>query len=122
MPGQGGWRKLSAMIALVLLLLAAVAGPPPYPESLACAGYTHAASQLSDITGDHDASAKAFDAAIFWGLATMDAARRDGLTARAAEADQIRERDRVKPLLAAGDAAARAGLEACVERAPPLKG
>lgn len=109
------------MIVLVLMLIA-VAGPPPYRESLACAAYTNAASQLTDITGDQEAAAKAFDAALFWGLATMDAARRDGLTAKAAEADQIRERDRVKPLLAAGDATATAALDACVRRVPPLEG
>jgi len=111
------------MITSILFLLAAAAsGPPPYAESLACAAYTQASSQLADETGDRQAAATAFDAAMYWALVTMDAARRDGMTAKAAEVDQVTERDRLKPLLTAADPGAKAALADCLRRVPDLKG
>jgi len=110
------------MIALLPFLLAAASGPPPYAESLACAGHTQAQSQLAEASGDRAAAATAFDAAMYWALATMEAARRDGVAAKAAEADQLKERDRLKPLLAAADPVARAALADCLRRVPDIKG
>lgn len=99
------------------LILAASARPPPYPESLACAAVTQAASEIADEARDL-AAGKAFDLALFWSFATMEAARRDGVTAAAAEADQVRERAAIKPRLAAGEASAKAALAGCLARTP----
>ena len=66
--------------------------------------------------------AKSFDAAMFWSLAAMDAARRDRVESPAvAEAAQKTERARVKPLLAAKEPAAEAVLADCLKRVPPLE-
>jgi len=107
------------MLIPSLFLLAAVSGPPPYAESLACAASTRAAYDLAEGTPQEP---DAFDAAMFWALATMEAARRDGLTAKAAEAAQLAERDKAKPPLQDGNPAAKAALAACLERVPDIKG
>jgi hypothetical protein len=102
----------------IALILAASAGPPPYPESLACAAVSQAAAELAKdpITGIPEG--KTFDHAMFWSFATMDAARRDGIAAATAEADQVRERAAIKPMLAAGDAGAKSRLADCLARTP----
>lgn len=107
------------MLLPVLFLLAAASGPPPYADSLACAAATRAAYDLAEGTPQEP---DAFDAAMFWALATMEAARRDGMTAKAAETAQIVERDKAKPLLAEGNAAAKAALAVCLQRVPDIKG
>lgn len=106
------------MLSLMVLLLAASAGPPPYPESLACAAVTQAASELAKDPVTGIPSDPEFDHAMFWSFATMDAARRAGMSSAQAEADQKRDRAVEKPLLIAGDTAAKARLAACVARVP----
>ncbi|NBB15282.1 hypothetical protein GVN21_07930 [Caulobacter sp. SLTY] len=76
------------MIAMGLLL-AVSEGPPPYPQSLNCAGLTMAWSQLED-TAKSEGAVQAREDAEFWAFALMDAARRDGKSPRGAEADYDR--------------------------------
>ncbi|HYE46331.1 MAG TPA: hypothetical protein VEA44_11235 [Caulobacter sp.] len=71
------------------LLLAASEGPPPYPQSLNCAGLTRAWSDLEEEARSAGA-AQANDDADFWAFALMEAAHRDGLAASRAEADYER--------------------------------
>lgn len=78
------------IIAASLLFAAMSEGPPPYPQSLNCAALTRAWSQLEEAAGSAGA-AQAEDDAGFWAFALMDAARRDGMTPRGAEADYARE-------------------------------
>lgn len=112
------------MTTLLTLLLAASTaaaaadGPPPYPESLKCAAYSQAAAELTADPATGLPKGKAFDHAMFWSFAVMDAARRAGVTAADAEAAQDAERARVKPLVIAGDPAAKATLQACLDLVP----
>lgn len=114
------------MSVLVTLWLAAAAaapsGPPPWPESLKCAAHVQAWAELAREANGGMPEDKSFDAAIFWSMAAMEAARRDRVdSAAVAEAAQKAERARVRPLLAAKDPAAGAVLAACVEQVPPIR-
>lgn len=114
------------MSALVTLLFAAAtaatSGPPPWPESLKCAAHVQAWAELAREANGGMPEDKSFDAAIFWSMAAMEAARRDKVESPAvAEAAQKAERARVKPLLAAKDPAAGAVLADCVKQVPPIK-
>jgi hypothetical protein len=101
---------------------AAASGPPPWPESLKCAAHVQAWAELAKEANGGLPEDKSFDAAIFWSMAAMEAARRDKVeSAAVAEAAQKAERARVKPLLAAKDPAAGAILEACVKQVPPIR-
>lgn len=103
-------------------VLAAGDGPPPYPESLACAAVSQAAAELSKDPKTGLPDSRAFDIAIYWSFVVMDAARLADMSSRAAEAEQVTAREAVKPLLAAGDAATKARLADCTARTPPLNG
>jgi hypothetical protein len=109
------------MLMSVLLMYAAAApvGPPPWPESLKCAAHVQAWAELEKEANGGMPEAKSFDAAIFWSMAAMEAARRDKVdSAAVAEAAQKSERAKIKPLLAAKDPAAEAVLAGCVARVP----
>ena len=108
------------MMSLMLLLFAAQATPPPYPESLACAAVTQAAAELTKDPVTGIPVGPAFDHAMYWSFVVMDAARLAGLSSAQAEADQKTERAKIKPLLAAGDAETKARLAACQAKVPPL--
>ena len=113
------------MLASILsasLILAGSSGPPPYPESLACAAVTQAAAELAKDPVTGIPANPEFDHAMFWSFATMDAARMAGMSSAQAEADQKRDRAVEKALLAAGDPAARARLATCAARVPPTGG
>ncbi len=114
------------MSALVTLWLAAAtvapSGPPPWPESSKCAAHVQAWAELAREANGGMPEDKSFDAAIFWSMAAMEAARRDKVESPAvAEAAQKTERARVKPLLAAKDPAAGAVLADCVKQVPPIR-
>lgn len=112
---------IPTLMSLSLVLAAAAAdGPPPYPESLACAALTQAAAELSKDPVTGIPAGPDFDHAMFWSFAAMDAARLAGLSSAQAEADQKTERAKIKPLLEAGDTATKARLAACVARVPPI--
>jgi len=112
-------------VLLTLWLAAATAaasGPPPWPESLTCAAHVQAWAEIAKEANGGMPEDQSFDAAIFWSMAAMEAARRDKVESPAvAEAAQKTERARVKPLLAAKDPAARAVLADCVKQVPPIK-
>lgn len=112
-------------VLLTLLLAAAIAatsGPPPWPESLKCAAHVQAWAELAREANGGLPEDRSFDAAIFWSMAAMEAARRDKVESPAvAEAAQKAERARVKPLLAAQDPDAGTVLAACVKQVPPIR-
>ncbi len=110
------------LAALILIATTEAPGPPPWPESLRCAAHVQAWAELEKAANGDMPEAKSFDAAMFWSLAAMDAARRDRVESPAvAEAAQKTERARVKPLLAAKAPAAEAVLADCLKRVPPLE-
>lgn len=110
------------MLTVVILFAAAASGPPPWPESLKCAAHVQAWAELAREANGGIPEDKSFDAAMYWSLAAMEAARRDKVeSAAVAEAAQKTERAKVKPLLAAKDPAAQAVLAGCVKQVPPLK-
>ncbi|MDP1738202.1 MAG: hypothetical protein Q8L23_12280 [Caulobacter sp.] len=106
-------------LSLALTMLAAGDKPlPAYDAALNCAGVTQAASRF----GEGPETAKAFDSAMYWSLAAMEAARANGLSASAAQADQDRARDAYKALLEDDDADAWADLAGCLKATPPTSG
>lgn len=110
---MGGWILATALLGL--------AGPgplPPYAESIRCAGLAEAASQASD--GRSQEGRRLFDAAMFWGLAASEGGRKEGVAAGTFKSDQVSARLRAAGELAPG-AAAKAELDACVARVPPLE-
>ena len=115
---------MSILVTLWLAasIAAAPEGPPPWPESLKCAAHVQAWAELARDANGGMPEDRSFDAAIFWSMAAMEAARRDKVESPAvAEAAQKAERARVKPLLAAEDPAAAAVLAACVKQVPPIR-
>ena len=105
------------MSVVVILLLAAMSEPPPWPETLKCAAHSQAAAELAKDGPD---AGKTFDHAMFWSFAAMDRAQRDRMKAADAESAQKVERARVKPLLAARDPAAEAVLASCLAKVPRI--
>lgn len=110
------------VLSLALSLLAAGAAGakplPAYDDALACAGVTQAATDF----GRSPETAKAFDSAIYWSMAAMDAARTNGMTAAAAQADQDEARKDYKTLLDDDDADAWDDLAGCLKATPPTGG
>ena len=89
-----------------------------YEQSVRCAGLTQAASELEG--GETAEGRKLFDAALYWSLATMQAAQISGRAADAAEDAQTRARILGVRQLSAGQAEARAALQRCRSRTPSL--
>lgn len=89
-----------------------------YDEAVRCAGLAQAASEME---GGESANGKAlFDAALYWSLATGQAAQASGKPAAVADADQSRARITAVQQLNAGNADARADLQRCRARTPDL--
>jgi hypothetical protein len=108
--------------ALVALLVSAAAphpSLPPYPKALRCAGLLEAAVKGADLTSAQ--GRVRFDAAIYWSLAAMDAARAGKRSSAQSEQDQRDAAAAARPQLEAKEAAALAELDACVKAVPPLK-
>lgn len=110
----------------VLAALAIQAAMPPaptvrllsYDEAVRCSGLAQAASELEG--GESTEGQALFDAALYWSLATAQAAeasRRDPATA---EIEQTRARLRAVRELSQNDPAARATLTRCRARTPDL--
>ena len=111
--------SMLATLWLAAATIAAPAGPPPWPESLKCAAHVQAWAEIAKEANGGLPEDRSFDAAIFWSMAAMEAARRDKVESPAvAEGAQKAERARVKPLLAAKDPAAEAVLAACLKQVP----
>jgi hypothetical protein len=107
------------MILALLLGLAPQAELPAYDDALRCAALTSA--QMRIEVRDTPAWSKAWDEAMFWGMALSERARKDGMTAARFEADQKAATAPLVEPLRAGDASLRAEHAACVKRVPPLK-
>ncbi|WP_255567862.1 hypothetical protein [Brevundimonas sp. PAMC22021] len=114
------------MIALGVLILVGLVGVEPaqesglvsYAEAVQCAGLTQAASELEG--GESAEGKRLYDAALYWSLAAMQAATVAGKSAQAAEGDQTRARIAAVRRLSADQAAGRAALRQCLQRAPNL--
>jgi hypothetical protein len=100
------------------LLVAAADGPPPYPQSLQCAGLTMAWSDLETARGSAGATLARSDAE-FWAFAAMDAARRrGGMTPPQVEAAMKQATTDARVRLEAGDAAIAGTLRDCQDLIP----
>jgi len=115
--------KLPLLIAAAFCAASAPAaaeGPPlpPYPEALRCAALTEAAATLATGTAEE---APRFDAAVFWGLAASESARKARLPSARFKQDQRESGAAALERLKAADAAAAAELEACRRRVPPVE-
>ena len=123
--GGSPLRMKSLPYAAALLAAAAPASGqapagtlPPYAESIRCAGLAEAAARREkDGLGFGRAN---FDAAVFWGMAASEAARKDGLTGARFTADQEDAAARAAAELEAGSKAAGDELASCLARVPPL--
>lgn len=101
---------------LAALLLAQQGPLPPYADSIRCAGLVEAADQ---IEADEVRSKPLYDAALFWGLAASERARKDGISSAGFKADQVRARETALAELKSGDAAAADATIECVMKVPP---
>jgi hypothetical protein len=94
---------------------------PAYSYTVRCSGLTAAWMHEADARSKE--GSRRFDAALFWGLATSERARRDKVAAVRMEADTQAAIVRAQRELAGGGAAAttaRRELEACIAQVPPL--
>jgi hypothetical protein len=112
------------MTATMILLALAAAGPkqaadtlPPYTESIRCAGLAEGAA--AGASGEEER--RLYDAAIFWGMAASEAARKAKLPGSRFTEDQLAAAAAAKTELAAEGAGAKAELAACLARVKPLK-
>lgn len=109
------------VLAALLLTLAAPQtgeGLMSYQETVRCAGLTQAASELEG--GESPRGRSLFDAALYWSLASGQAASASGRPTASADADQTRERIAAVRDLSAQTNGAPAALEACLRRTPDL--
>lgn len=113
---------MSPLLAMAALMLATPQEPAPaltsYADAVRCAGLTQAASELEG--GESARGKQLYDAALYWSLAAMQAARASGRPAATAEAEQTRARIAAVRQLSAGNHEARAGLGQCLRRTPDL--
>ncbi|HEY0148551.1 MAG TPA: hypothetical protein VGB70_06060 [Allosphingosinicella sp.] len=110
-----------------LLALAFLAAPghaaakpklPPYLESIRCAGLAEAAAKREkDGVGFGRVY---FDAAIFWGMAASERARKDGISGARFTADQEAAAAKAHAEFEAGSTTAADELARCVARVAPL--
>jgi hypothetical protein len=91
---------------------------PPYAESIRCAGLAEAAAKLEP--GGVSAKSASFDAAIFWGMAASEAARKDGLSGERFTADQVEAAAKADRELRGPGTDALTELAFCIARVPPL--
>jgi hypothetical protein len=114
--------RLGLALPLLLATTAAGAAPrdhlPPYTEGIRCAGLAEAAFGASDQASRR--GRQLYDAAIFWGLAASEAARKAGLLAERFTRDQQEAAAKGRSDLAGGAPQPAAELEACLKRVPPL--
>ncbi|HEX8584336.1 MAG TPA: hypothetical protein VF680_07995 [Allosphingosinicella sp.] len=113
---------MKTLLTLALLLapgLAAAKEPklPPYLDSIRCAGLAEAAAK-SEVGGIRSSKVN-FSAAIFWGMAASERARKDGLTGARFTADQLAAAARADSEFKAGSKAAADELARCIARIPP---
>ena len=112
---------MALIAALLLTLIAPQAegeGLMSYQETVRCAGLTQAASELEG--GESPRGRTLFDAALYWSLASGQAATAAGRPAATADADQTRERISAVRDLSEQTNSAPLALEACLRRTPDL--
>jgi hypothetical protein len=107
--------------ALALCVTPAAAAPqatlPPYPEALRCAALSHAALAIGKGTPQESAL---FDNLIYWGMASADAGRAAGKSAKSVDAEVERDSATLQAKLRGQDAATVAAVADCAKRVPPL--
>jgi hypothetical protein len=107
------------MILTALLILAQQQGPlPEYPVSIRCAALAEAAHKLDP---DEVRTRPYFDAALYWGLAASERARKDGIASDAFKAEQIKARALAVTDLSGGTPGPKAELVECLAKVPNLK-
>jgi hypothetical protein len=110
---------MSALLIAAILSLSSQDAPlVSYPEAVRCAGLTQAASELEG--GESARGRQLFDAALYWSLAAMQAARASNRNEAAAEAEQTRARITAVQQLNGDGQAAEAALAQCLRRTPDL--
>ena len=112
---------MALIAALLLTLIAPQAegeGLMSYQDTVRCAGLTQAASELEG--GESPRGRILFDAALYWSLASGQAAAASGRPAVSADADQTRERIGAVRDLTEQTPGAQSALEACLRRTPDL--
>ena len=113
------------MIGLFLMAAAALsadgpAGPlPPYPVALRCAGLAEAAATIASRQSAQGRTY--YDAGIFWGFATSEAARAAGISAERFTRDQEEAAAFAEKQLRSSLASARKELADCLAKVPPLE-
>lgn len=103
------------MAAIGALALAQQVALPEYASAIRCAGLVEAGDEL---VADEAASKPLFDAAIFWGLAASERARKDGVSTQQFKADQERARAKALDELKREDPGAGEEIIDCVMRVP----
>jgi hypothetical protein len=109
-------------VLIAMLAAGPQAGPPsglpPYADAIRCAALAEAAAETaSHSSGD---GKRLFDAAIFWGMAASEGARKAKLPAARFTSDQSEAAAAARVELEKRDEAASAELATCLERVPPL--
>lgn len=115
--------RTSPLLGLLLIQCGCAAvGPsrplPTYAMALQCAALTGAHYEQAGAGPEEGRSR--FNSAMFWALATSEAARKSKLSAVRFEADMAEQRAKALARLNADDAGADAQLEACLRDVPPL--
>ena len=113
-----------ALTALLVNQQAASDSTPPvrltsYEEAVHCAGLTQAASELEG--GESTRGRRLYDAALYWSLSTIQAARVAGRDPVVAEQSMTRIRISAVRRLASSDNNLREHVNDCVRKAPDLQ-
>ncbi len=114
-------------VALTAMLVNQQAAPdstPParltsYDEAVHCAGLTQAASELEG--GETPRGRRLYDAALYWSLSTIQAARVAGRDPVTTEQSMTRIRISAVRRLAGSDSGLREHVNDCVRKAPDLQ-
>jgi hypothetical protein len=93
---------------------------PPYPVALRCAVLTGA--YMHQVPEGSKEGLARFDKALFWGLATAEAAAKAKLPRGQVDRDVDTRLPAVRAELEAGNRTTRAELEGCLKQVPPLPG
>jgi len=111
--------RVPAAFAALLALAAAHPKLPPYPKTLRCAALIAGSLKGRDLMSAE--GRVLFDAGIFWGFASADAARVAKRSHAQFKQDERTAAATAAPQVAAKDPAALAELDACLKAVPPLK-
>lgn len=116
---------VAVALTAVLMNQQADSAPSPalrltsYEDALQCAGLTQAASELEG--GESPRGRILYDAALYWSLSTIQAARVIGRDPVAAEQSMARIRINAVRRISNNDGSMRDQINACVQKAPSLR-